>query len=300
VTVPAPASSLSIGFLGTGTMGKPMVRNLLRHGFAVTVWNRTPQRYAELVAQGATAAASPRLVAARSDVVIAMLQDWSNLEALLYGPEGFARALRPGSLFIDMGTDPPDQARELARSLAQFGVAALDAPVSGGERGAIAGTLSIMVGGAEAAFERALPIFNALGRTVVHVGGPGSGQAAKACNQLVVAVTIEAVAEALALAAAFGADPAKVREAMRGGFAASRVLEEHGARMLARDWKPGAAIKLHLKDRDNVYAAARAAGLDLPAARLVFERIEAFVAAGGGELDQSALYTLLDRGATIS
>jgi len=283
-----------IGFLGTGIMGKPMVRNLLRHGFPVTVWNRTPERYADLVAEGASAAQTPARVAAESEIVIAMLMDWSSLVNLMEGPSGLAAALRPATTFVDMGTDPPARARELARTLEARGVAALDAPVSGGERGAIDGTLSIMVGGSEAAFRAAFPVFEALGSTIVHVGPAGSGQVAKTCNQLVVAVTIEAVAEALALAKAFGADPAKVREAMLGGFAASRVLDEHGARMLERNWKPGAAIKVHLKDRAHIYEAAQAAGLELPAARAVFERIKAFVENGGGGLDQSALYTLLD------
>ncbi len=275
-------------------MGKPMVRNLLRHGFPVTVWNRTPDRYADLLAEGATAAATPQRLAAESDVVIAMLMDWSNVVDLMEGPSGFAAALQPGSTFIDMGTGPPAGARELARTLEARGIAALDAPVSGGERGAIDGTLSVMVGGSEAAFHAAFPVFEALGTTIVHVGPPGSGQVAKACNQLVVAVTIEAVAEALALAKASGADLAKVRQAMLGGFAASRILDEHGARMIARNWKPGAAIKVHLKDRTHVYEAAQAARLELPAARAVFERIKTFVEGGGGELDQSALYTLLD------
>lgn len=275
-------------------MGKPMVLNLLRHGYPVSVWNRTPGRYAELLAQGATAPGTPQRVAAESDVVIAMLMEWPILEDLLNGSGAVAASLRPGSLFIDMGTDPPGAARELARTLAERDVEAIDAPVSGGERGAIEGTLSIMAGGADEAFRRALPIFEALGKTIVHVGPAGCGQIAKACNQLVVAVTIEAVAEALALAKACGADPAKVREAMQGGFAASRILDEHGARMLARNWKPGGAMKVHLKDRANVYEAAEAGGLELPAARAVFERINAFVQRGGGTLDQSALYTLLD------
>lgn len=271
-----------------------MVRNLLRSGFPVKVWNRTPGRYADLLAEGAVAPPAPRDVAAGSDVVIAMLMEWPNLEDLLDGPAAVADALEPGSVFIDMGTDPPERARELARRLGARGVEVLDAPVSGGERGAIAGNLSIMAGGSERAFRRALPVLEALGKTIVHVGPAGSGQIAKACNQLVVAVTVEAVAEALALAKAFGADPAKVREAMLGGFAASRVLEEHGARMLARDWAPGGAMKVHLKDRAAIYAAADAAGIELPAARAVFERIRSFVESGGAELDQSALYTLLD------
>ena len=275
-------------------MGRPMVLNLLRHGYPVSVWNRTASRYAELVASGATAPGTPQRVAAESDVVIAMLMEWPVLDDLLHGSGSVAGSLRPGSLFIDMGTDPPHAARELARTLAARGVDAIDAPVSGGERGAIDGTLSIMAGGSEQAFARALPIFEALGKTIVHVGPAGSGQIAKACNQLVVAVTIEAVAEALALAKAFGADPGKVREAMQGGFAASRILDEHGARMLARNWKPGGAMKVHLKDRANVYDAAAESGLDLPAARAVFERINSFVEAGGGTLDQSALYMLLD------
>jgi 2-hydroxy-3-oxopropionate reductase len=285
---------LQIGFLGTGIMGKPMVRSLLRRGFSVAVWNRTPARYADLLTEGATAPGTPALVAAMSDVVIAMLMEWPQLEALLHGRGGIVAALRPGSLFIDMGTDPPERAQELAALLEARGVAALDAPVSGGERGAVEGTLSIMVGGSDDAFRRALPVLDAMGTTVIHVGPAGSGQVAKACNQLVVAVTMGAVAEALALAKVLGADPAKVRAAMMGGFAAGRILDEHGRRMLERNWAPGGAIKTHLKDRAIVYEAADAAGLELPLARAAFERIKAFIDAGGGELDQSAIYTLLD------
>jgi 2-hydroxy-3-oxopropionate reductase len=285
-----------IGFLGTGIMGKPMVGNLLRSGYAVGVWNRTAEKYADLLAQGATAHATPGEAAAAADVVIAMLGEWSQLEMLLHGPGGIISGLRPGSAFVDMGTDPPARARELAHTLAQHGVSAVDAPVSGGERSAVDGTLSIMAGGSDDAFRRVLPIFQALGKTIVHVGPAGSGQVAKACNQLVVAVTMGAVAEALALARSLGADPAKVREAMLGGFAASRILEEHGARMLARNWTPGGAIKTHLKDRATIYEAAAAAGLDLPLTHAAFERILAFVEAGGGELDQSAIYTVLDAG----
>lgn len=271
-----------------------MVRNLLRRDYAVTVWNRTPAKYARLLGEGAQARTTAGAVAAESDVLISMLMEWVHLEALLDGPNGIVNRLRPGSLFIDMGTDPPERARDLARILDARDVAALDAPVSGGERGAIEGTLSIMAGGTQEAFARAKPIFEALGTTVVHVGPAGSGQIAKACNQLVVAVGVAAVAEALALARAFGTDPAKVREAMLGGFAASRILEEHGARILARNWKPGGAIKVHVKDRAIIEAAASGAGLDLAVARTALDRIKAFVERGHGELDQSAIYTVLD------
>lgn len=288
------AEQLSIGFIGTGIMGRPMARNLLRAGFPVTVWNRTRAKYAELVAAGAVAAGSPAELAARSDVVITMLMEWSQLEGLALGPGGFIEAMRPGSVFIDMGTDPPANARALAAYCAPRGVAVLDAPVSGGQRGATEGSLAIMAGGTQEAFDLVRPVLEAMGKNVVLVGPAGSGQVAKAANQLIVAVTIEAVAEALALAKAAGADPAMVRKAMMGGFATSRILEEHGARMLERNWSLGGPLSAHLKDRSNVYEVAEAAGLELPAARAVFERILEFVAAGGGDLDHSALYEMLD------
>jgi 2-hydroxy-3-oxopropionate reductase len=291
---PDMAAQLSIGFIGTGIMGKPMARNLLAAGFPVTVWNRTPAKYAELLAAGARAAKSPADLAAESDVVIAMLMEWSQLEALALGPGGFIEVMRPGSLFIDMATDPPANARALAAYCALRGIAVLDAPVSGGERGATDGSLAIMAGGTQEAFDLARPVLDAMGKNVVLVGPAGCGQVAKACNQLIVAVTIEAVAEALALAKAAGADPAMVRKAMMGGFATSRILEEHGARMLARNWLLGGPLSAHLKDRANVYEVAEAADLELPAARAVFERINEFVERGGGNLDHSALYELLD------
>lgn len=277
---------MRIGFVGTGRMGKPMARNLLRAGFTLAVHDRNAAALAELVAAGAGAPGNSRALAEQSDVVITSLVDWQATREVVFGPAGLREGLRPGSLYIDMGTESPGNAIELAR--------VLDAAVSGGEQGAIGGTLAIMAGGSPAAFERARPIFAVLGSSAVRIGGPGAGQIAKAANQIIVAGTIELVAEAFALARAYGVDPAVVRDAIRGGFAASAVLEQHGRRMLERDFAPGGAISGHMKDRANVLEACAETRVELPVARAVFERVREVVERGGGDLDQSALYTLYD------
>jgi 2-hydroxy-3-oxopropionate reductase len=285
---------MKIGFIGLGIMGKPMALNLLRAGFDLTVFNRSRPAIDELVAAGANAAATPAELAQACDVTITMLPDSPDVESVVLGTEGIASVMRAGSLFIDMSSIAPDVSRRIAETLAARGVSALDAPVSGGEKGAIEGTLSIMVGGEGSAFERAAPIFAALGKNVVHIGGPGAGQVAKACNQIVVAVTIEAVAEAIGLAAASGVDPAKVRSALLGGFAQSRILDLHGQRMLDRAFTPGFKAKLHLKDMRIATEAAENAGIDAPAARLLRERLLTLVERGGGERDHSALFQLVE------
>jgi 2-hydroxy-3-oxopropionate reductase len=281
-----------IGFVGTGIMGKPLASRLLRAGYDVAVYNRTSARAAELVAQGARGATTPRDAADGCDAFITMLPEAPDVEGVLFGAGGAVAALRPGAVHIDMSTIAPAAARTIARRLAERGVDALDAPVSGGEVGAIAGTLAIMVGGGEAPFDRARPVLEAMSTNVVRVGGSGSGQVAKACNQLIVVATIEAVAEALALARALGADPGRVRDAMLAGFASSRILEVHGRRMIDADYGPGGRARLHLKDRDVVAEAAAAAHIELPVATAAFARIATLVEQGGGDLDQSALYTL--------
>ena len=285
---------LVVGVIGTGLMGKPMARSLLRAGFSVVVQNRTASKLKELVDAGATAAATPKELAAQCDVVITMLIDWPTTHEAIFGTDGVLAGIRTGSLFIDMGTTSPAHARELAEAFAKKGVDAIDAPVSGGEKGAIEATLTVMAGGSEAAFERARPVFTAMARSAVRIGDSGAGQIAKMCNQLIVASTVELVAEAFALARAHGVDPATVREAMLGGFAGSKILEGQGQRMLDRNFVPGGPIKTHMKDRENILDACARVGLELPAAKAAFDRVKQVVDRGDGELDHTALYKLYD------
>jgi 2-hydroxy-3-oxopropionate reductase len=284
-----------IGFVGLGIMGKPMARNLLDAGFDLTVHSRSPAPVDELVAAGAKKAASPREVAAASGITITMLPDTPDVEDVLLGPDGVRAGATPGSLVIDMSSVDPGPTRAIAAILAERDVTMLDAPVSGGERGAIDGTLSIMVGGDDSAFERAMPIFDVVGANIVHIGPSGAGQVAKACNQLVVAATIEAVAEALLLAERFGVDAAKVRQALLGGFAGSKILEVHGQRMLDRTFDPGFRIRLHRKDARIVEHAAKDTGSPIPAFAVVAEQLQRAVDAGDGERDHSGLFLELER-----
>lgn len=281
-----------VGFIGLGIMGKPMARNLLAAGYPLVVWNRSHASIEELVAAGAQSATSPRDVAERSEIVVTMLPDSPDVEAVVLGPDGVAEGVRKGALFVDMSTIAPSSARKLASELAKRSVDVLDAPVSGGEQGAKNAALSIMAGGSEAAFARALPLFEALGKNIVHVGPSGAGQVTKACNQIVVGVTIEAVAEALALAEASGVDPVKVRAALLGGFAQSKILEVHGQRMIDRAFDPGFKVKLHRKDMNIAANAGDERAIDLAAAKLVRERFDELTARGDGERDHSALRAL--------
>jgi 2-hydroxy-3-oxopropionate reductase len=284
-----------IGFIGLGIMGKPMAKNLLAAGFDLTVHSRSPGPVDELVDAGVARASGPAEVAAASDVTITMLPDTSDVEEVLTGPGGVLEGAAPGSIVIDMSSIDPAPTRTMAKTFAARDVAMLDAPVSGGERGAIDGTLSIMVGGGDAAVQRAMPLFEALGKTIVHVGPSGAGQVTKACNQLVVAATIEAVAEALLLAERSGVDPAKVREALLGGFAGSKILEVHGQRMLDRTFDPGFRIRLHRKDARIVEEAAAATGTPIPSFAVVADQLQRAVDGGNGELDHSALFVELER-----
>jgi len=283
-----------VGFIGLGIMGKPMARHLLDAGFPLTVHSRSPAPVDELVEAGASRAASPAEVAAASDVVVTMLPDTPDVELVLLGPDGVASGAAAGSLVVDMSSVDPIPTRSFAERLAGQGVDMLDAPVSGGEKGAIDAALSIMVGGSREAFERATPLFAAVGKNIVHVGPSGAGQIAKACNQLVVAATIEAVAEALVLAERAGVDAAKVREALLGGFAGSKILEVHGQRMLDRAFDPGFRARLHRKDARIVLDTAKEVGAPVPSFEAVAGQLDELVASGGGELDHSALFTLLD------
>jgi 2-hydroxy-3-oxopropionate reductase len=283
----------AIGFVGLGIMGKPMARNLLKAGYSLVVHNRSRGPVDELVKDGAKAASSPKEVAQQSDVVITMLPDSPDVEAVVLGSGGIAEGIKPNAIYVDMSTIAPLVARRVADAVNKKGAKALDAPVSGGEKGAIEATLSIMVGGPQDAFEKVLTIFQTLGKNIVLVGDSGAGQIAKAANQLVVGVTIEAVAEALALAEAAGVDPAKVRSVLLGGFAQSRILDLHGQRMLDGNFQPGFKARLHQKDMRIVTQTAKEGGIETPAADLALERFNKLVDSGGGEKDHSALRTLI-------
>jgi 2-hydroxy-3-oxopropionate reductase len=282
----------SIGFIGLGIMGLPMARNLLKAGYAVCALNRSPEKVKTLVSEGATTAATPAAVAAACDVIILMLPDTPDVESVVFGKDGVATGIRSGAALIDMSTIDPAMSRRVAKELVAKGAGVLDAPVSGGEKGATEATLSIMIGGDQVTFDRVLPILQALGKNITRVGEAGAGQVTKACNQLIVAVTIEAVAEALALAKASGVDPALVRSALLGGFAQSKILEVHGERMLNENFTPGFRAKLHKKDLEIVIAAEKAANLTLPAAELMRERMGQ-LAAKNPDIDHSGLRTLL-------
>jgi 2-hydroxy-3-oxopropionate reductase len=284
-----------IGFIGLGIMGNPMSQHLLKAGYALTVLDRVTESQKQVIAAGAQAGASPKSVAEQSEVVITMLPDSPDVEEVVLGKNGVLEGLRPGSLFIDMSTILPSMARRVTDAVRQKGADGLDAPVSGGQVGAQNATLSIMVGGSAQAFERAKPIFEKMGKNIVHVGEAGAGQVTKAANQVVVAVTIAAVSEALLLAAKAGVDPAKVREALLGGFAQSRILDLHGNRMLQRNFQPGFKMKLHRKDMAIVLNTARELGLALPTTAGVAELMNAAIGNGGAELDHSALVTILEK-----
>ena len=284
-----------VGYIGLGIMGRPMALNLLKAGHRLWVYGRRAEAMAPLVAAGATACSSPREVAERAEFVFTNVSDTPDVEEVVLGPDGIAEGARPGSVVIDNSTISPSATRRVAKVLQGMGVEMLDAPVSGGEQGAVDGALSVMVGGTTAAFERALPLLRVIGRNIVHVGESGAGQVAKACNQVVIAQTVAGIAEALLLATAAGVEPAKVREALLGGFAQSRALEVHGQRMLERNYAPGFMARLHQKDMRIVLEAAGELGLPLPGAERVAQYIDALVGRGDGELDSAALATVLER-----
>ncbi|GGV29375.1 2-hydroxy-3-oxopropionate reductase [Actinomadura cremea] len=284
---------MDIGFIGLGVMGRPMAANLIAAGHRLTVY-RDSAAAREVLGSKARFAGSVAEVMRGSDVVILMLPDTPDVEAVMRGEDGVLAALRPGTLVIDMSSISPSAERELAAEVADAGGGYLDAPVSGGEVGAREGTLSIMVGGDRAAVARATPLFEVLGDRISHIGAAGAGQVAKVANQIVVGVTIEAVAEALRLAEAADVDPGAVRDALLGGFASSRVLEVHGRRMIEGEFAPGFRIALHRKDLGLAAEASARLDVSLPASELVHRLMNAAVAAGLGDHDHSALGLLLD------
>ena len=284
-----------IGFIGLGIMGKPMAANLLDAGYPLTVHSRSRGPVDEVAELGATVAASPSETAAASDVVITMLPDSPDVEAVVLGRDGVADGIADGALYIDMSTISPAVSRTIAERLAERGVEAVDAPVSGGEPAARGGELSIMAGGAEEAVERAQPIFDVLGKATTYIGPPGAGQVAKAANQVVVALTIQAVAEALVLARKAGADPARVRDALLGGFAQSRILDLHGQRMLDGAFDPGFRLRLHRKDLAIALQLGREEHAPLFATAQVAELMDGLLAQGAGDRDHSALATVYEQ-----
>ncbi|HXP75515.1 MAG TPA: NAD(P)-dependent oxidoreductase [Stellaceae bacterium] len=282
-----------IAFLGTGLMGGPMAANLLKAGFPVIAWNRTLAKAEALRPAGGTVAPSAAAAADGADAVITMLEGGPVVESVLFDG-GVVAALKRGAVVIDTSSAEPQRARAHAERLAALGIGYLDAPVSGGTPGAKAGTLAIMAGGAEADFERAVPIFSAMGRAT-HVGPAGAGQLAKLCNQVIVSVTMVAVAEALLLAAAGGADPAAVRQALSGGFADSKILQIHGGHMLERSFIPGGPAWTIRKDGRNILAAAREFGVTLPMAERANGLFEQLCAHGGEKYDSAAVLLELER-----
>ncbi|EPJ85034.1 3-hydroxyisobutyrate dehydrogenase [Pseudomonas sp. CFII64] len=284
----------TVAFIGTGIMGKPMVRNLLQAGYPVQIWNRSAAKAAELATHGAKVFQSAAQAANGAKVLICMLSDGPTCDQVLFGEGGASLALTEGALLIVMSSIPVETAVEHARLCAAQGLRYLDAPVSGGERGAREASLAIMVGGDAAAFEQGRAVLAAMGRPV-HVGPAGTGQLSKLVNQLIVASTIATVAEGLLLAERGGADPAKVHQALLGGFVDSPIWRQHGQRMLDNDFTPGGAAKWQLKDTHTALAQARALGLTLPVANLVDGLFQKMVEAGDGELDHAGLIRQLRR-----
>ena len=284
-------TSLNIGFIGLGIMGAPMAGHLLAAGHKLFV--RTRSKVPEALA-AATACASPKEVAEKADIVFTMLPDTPDVEAVLFGKDGVAAGLSRGKTVVDMSSISPIETKAFARKINDLGCDYLDAPVSGGEVGAKAASLTIMVGAADAAFERIRPLFELMGKNITLVGGNGDGQTTKVANQIIVALNIAAVGEALVFASKAGADPAKVRQALMGGFASSRILEVHGERMIKRTFNPGFRIGLHQKDLSLALAGARAIGVALPQTAGAAQLMQACAANGMQDLDHSALVRALE------
>ncbi|OQS42226.1 NAD(P)-dependent oxidoreductase [Chromobacterium haemolyticum] len=286
---------MKVGYIGLGIMGRPCVLNLLKAGHQVAVWARSRERAEDLLQAGASWAESPAALAGQVELLITNVSDTADVEQVLLGEEGAVHGAGVGLVCADMSTIAPNGARRIAEKLGSFGVDFLDCPVSGGEVGAVNGTLTIMVGGKAEALERARPALQAMGQTITHIGASGAGQVAKACNQIAVGVGVAAVAEIMKLAQACNVDPAPVRAALLGGFAQSKVLDIHGQRMIDDNYAPGFKAKLHAKDMRIVLETAREQGIRLPEAERVSGLIDQLVAEGEGELDSSAIARLIWR-----
>jgi len=282
-----------VGFVGLGIMGRPMAANLIAAGHRLFLHSRSGVA-ASLLDAGGIACADAAEVASRAEIVIVMVPDTPDVERVLFNPRGVAAGLTPGKCVMDMSSISPIATKAFAERVAALGCEYVDAPVSGGEVGAKAASLTIMCGASEAAFERVRPLLERMGRNITRVGGVGDGQTCKVCNQIIVALNIEAVAEALVFAAKAGADPARVREALMGGFAASRVLEVHGERMVRRTFDPGFRIELHQKDLALALAGARAMGMSLPNTATAQELFGACVGMGGARQDHSAMVRAIE------
>ena len=285
----------TIGFIGLGLMGMPMCRNLMKGGGRLVVTNRSKIPRQKMQQEGATAVETPAAVAAQADIIVFMVADTPAVDAVLFGEDGVLETLRPGTLIIDMGTTSLVATRRFAKEVEKKDGFYVDAPVSGGTIGAIAGNLTIMAGGSDVAFGQALPILEVLGERITHVGGTGAGQVAKAANQVIVGLNIGAVAEALALAKAAGVDPGKVREALRGGFADSRILEVHGKRMVDGDFTPRAKCTTQYKDMMQALDLAAGLQLKMPATALSRDLYDKLIESGGGDLDHAALFKIIDK-----
>lgn len=285
---------MKLGFIGLGVMGRPMALNLIKHGHEMAVYARRPESAAPLAAAGASVHATPAEVARHAEVIFTMVTTSADVEEVVLGEAGVIHGAARGSVLVDMETISPAVAKKIAARLAEKGIDMLDAPVSGGPMGAQQATLSIMAGGKPEVFERVRPLFECLGRTIVHLGDHGAGQITKACNQLALLVTAQGAAEALSLAKSCGLDPGKVREVMMGGVAASRVLELFGKRMVERNFDNGIEARLYHKDLDIVLDLAHEMGLALPAAALTMQHINALIGRGGGRSDLSALIRVVE------
>jgi len=282
-----------VGFVGLGIMGKPMAANLIKGGHSLFLSSRSSVP-AELTAAGGTACASAKEVAQKADIIITMVPDTPDVEKVLFGANGIAEGLTSGKTVIDMSSISPFETKAFAERINKLGCEYVDAPVSGGEVGAKNAALTIMVGANESTFEKVKPLFELMGKNITLVGGNGAGQTCKVANQIIVALNIEAVGEALLFAAKAGADPAKVRQALMGGFAASRVLEVHGERMIKRTFEPGFRIELHQKDLNLALSTARKIGVSLPNTATAQELFNACQAQGGGKWDHSGMVRALE------
>ncbi len=285
----------TIGFIGLGIMGRPMSKHLLKAGYPLVVYDIVQAAVDELKAAGAEAGSSPKAVAARSQVIITMLPDSPDVEAVALGPDGLIEGVKSGVLYADMSTIAPSTSVKVAKAMAEKGVRCLDAPVSGGEVGAINAALSIMVGGAQADFDEMQPIFACLGKTITLCGPVGAGQTVKACNQIQVALNILGMSEALVLGAKAGVDPAIIHKVLSGGYAQSRVADVRGPKVITGDFKPGFKGRFHYKDLNIIMKTAAEYGVSLPVTSVVYSLFTSLLASGGGELDHTAVITVLEK-----